>query len=67
MEKLTTEVDFAALKNDFDAICDDVNTKGNAATLCLSSGRKVFILPEENYGKISRFVIRSTSANPLMR
>ncbi len=67
MENLVTEVDFAELKNDFDAICDNVNTKGNAAELCLSSGRKVFILPEENYGKISRFVIQSTSANSLTR
>lgn len=50
-------MDFTTLKDHFDEICDDVNDGGEALTLTLNSGRKVFIMPEKNYGRISRFVI----------
>lgn len=58
-------MDFVSLKNNFDAVCDDVNEKGNSVALTLSSGRKVFIMPEENYDEISHFIIKSVSANTL--
>ncbi|MCD8038117.1 MAG: hypothetical protein LUE96_03395 [Lachnospiraceae bacterium] len=67
MKNLITEVDFAAFKNDFDALCDNVNNRREAAALCLESGRKVFILPEDNYDKVSHFIVKSVSANSLTR
>ncbi len=65
MKNLVKEMDFVSLKNNFDAVCDDVNEKGNSVALTLSSGRKVFIMPEENYDEISHFIIKSVSANTL--
>lgn len=67
MNNSVKEMDFVSLKNNFDAVCDDVNGNGEAVTLTLKSGRKVFIMPEENYDEISHFVIKSVSANTLTR
>ena len=65
MKNLVKEMDFVSLKNNFDAVCDEVNKKGESVALALSSGRKVFIMPEENYDDISHFIIKSVSANTL--
>lgn len=59
------ETDFTSLKNNFDEICDTINSGSDAISLNLQSGRKVFILPEENYNSISRFVMINTSAKTL--
>ncbi len=65
MKNLVKEMDFVTLKDNFDAVCDDVNEKGDAVALTLSSGRTVFLLPEENYDDVSHFIIKSVSANTL--
>lgn len=65
MKNLVKEMDFVSLKNNFDAVCEDVNEKGESVALTLNSGRKVFIMPEENYDDISHFIIKSVSANTL--
>lgn len=67
MNNSVKEMDFVSLKNNFDAVCDDVNGNGEAVALTLKSGRKVFIMPEENYDEISHFVIKSVSANTLTK
>ena len=67
MKNSVKEMDFVSLKNNFDAVCDDVNGKGETVALTLKNGRKVFIMPEENYDEISHFVIKSVSANTLTR
>lgn len=59
------EVTFTSLKKDFDAICDQVNENKEAVALTLKSNRKVYIMPEENYDKIERFVITSLSPKTL--
>lgn len=59
------ETDFTSLKNNFDEICDTINSGSDAISLKLQSGRRVFILPEENYNSISRFVMINTSAKTL--
>lgn len=59
------EISFNSLKNDFDAICDQVNDTKETVTLTLKSNRKVYIMPEENYDKIERFVITSFSPKTL--
>lgn len=59
------EITFNSLKNDFDTICDQVNDNKEAVTLTLKSNRKVYIMPEENYDKIERFVITSFSPKTL--
>lgn len=65
MKNTVKEMDFMSLKNNFDAVCDSVNDNGEAVALNLKSGRKVYIMPEENYDNISHFVIKSVSANTL--
>ena len=65
MKDSVKEMDFVSLKNNFDAVCDDVNEKGESVALTLKTGRKVFIVPEENYDDISHFIIKSVSANTL--
>ena len=65
MKNSVKEMDFVTLKNNFDAVCEDVNEKGESVALTLKNGRKVFIMPEENYDDISHFVIKSVSANTL--
>lgn len=59
------EITFNSLKKDFDTICDQVNENKEAVTLTLKSNRKVYIMPEENYDKIERFVITSFSPKTL--
>lgn len=65
MKNTVKEMDFMSLKNNFDAVCDSVNDNGEAVALNLKSGRKVYIMPEENYDNVSHFVIKSVSANTL--
>lgn len=65
MKNAVKEMDFISLKNNFDAVCDRVNENGEAVALNLKSGRKVYIMPEENYDNVSHFVIKSVSANTL--
>ena len=59
------EITFNSLKKDFDTICDQVNENKEAVTLTLKSNRKVYIMPEENYDKIERFVITNFSPKTL--
>lgn len=59
------EITFTSLKNDFDAICDEVNQNKEAVTLTLKSNRKVYIMPEESYDNIERFVITTLSPKTL--
>ena len=59
------EINFNSLKNDFDAICDQVNQDKEAVTLTLKSNRKVYIMPEESYDNIQRFVITNLSSKTL--
>lgn len=65
MKNAVKEMDFISLKNNFDTVCDRVNENGEAVALNLKSGRKVYIMPEENYDNVSHFVIKSVSANTL--
>ena len=65
MNDLVREMDFATLKNNFEEICDEINNGNEAAALSLTSGRKVFIMPEKNYDNISHIVMVSTSENAL--
>ncbi|MDE5824296.1 MAG: hypothetical protein K2O91_06385 [Lachnospiraceae bacterium] len=65
MKDLVREMDFTTLKNNFDALCDEINNGSEAVALSLKSGRKVFITPEKNYDNISRFVMVNTSENAL--
>ena len=59
------EINFNSLKNDFDAICDQVNQDKEAVTLTLKSNRKVYIMPEESDDKVERFVITTLSPKTL--
>ncbi|MDE6916330.1 MAG: type II toxin-antitoxin system Phd/YefM family antitoxin [Lachnospiraceae bacterium] len=65
MKDLVREMDFTTLKNNFDEICDEINSGSESAVLTLASGRKVFILPEKNYDSISHIVMVNTSENAL--
>lgn len=65
MKSVTKEIDFTTLKERFDQVCDEVNSSKEAATLTLKSGRKVFIMPEEGYDNISRFIMVNTTVNTL--
>lgn len=56
------ELSFESLQNDFDAICNQVNEEKEVLTLTLKSNRKVYIMPEENYDSIDRFVITNLTA-----
>ncbi len=55
MKDLVRETDFTTLKNNFDELCDEINSGSEAVALSLSSGRKVFIVPEKNYVYINRY------------
>lgn len=57
----TNEINFETLNEKFETICDEVNAGNEAVTLTLKSGRKVYIMPEDNYNNISRFVIAQVS------
>ena len=59
------EITFTSLKNNFEAICDEVNQDKEAVTLTLKSNRKVYIMPEESYDNIQRFVITNLSSKTL--
>lgn len=60
------EISFTSFKNNFDAICDQVNENNETVTLTLKSNRKVYIMPEDSYDNIERFVITSFSAKTLV-
>lgn len=57
------EITFTSLKDNFDTICNQVNEDNEAVTLTLKSKRKVFLMPEESYNNIQRFVVTNLSAN----
>lgn len=57
------EMDFTTLKNNFDEVCDGINSGSGTVTLTLGNGRSVYIMSEENYNSISRFVLVNISAN----
>ena len=59
MNNSVKEMDFVSLKNNFDAVCDDVNGKGETVALTLKNGRKVFIM--------TRFPTLSSKAYRLIR
>lgn len=59
MDNSVKELDFVSLQKRFDDVCEDVNKNRRAAALALKSGRKVFIMPEENYDNISRFIVEN--------
>lgn len=63
MKDLTKELSFETFKDNFDHVCDKVNNGSETAALTLKSGRKLFIMNEESYDSISRFIIVKTSAN----
>lgn len=63
MKDLTKELNFETFQNNFSNVCDEVNSNNEAMTLTLKSGRKVFLMSEDSYDNISRFVIVKTSAN----
>ena len=65
MKDLVRETDFTTLKNNFDELCDEINNGDEAVALTLKSGRKVFIMPEENYDNISRIIMVNTSENAM--
>lgn len=65
MKDLVRETDFTTLKNNFEELCDEVNSGDEAVALSLKSGRKVFIMPEKNYNNITRMVLVNTSENAL--
>ncbi len=65
MKDLVRETDFTTLKNNFDELCDEINSGSEAVALSLKSGRKVFVMPEKNYDSITRFVMVNISANAL--
>lgn len=56
------EISFTSLKNDFDTICNQVNEGKETVTLTLKNNRKVYIMPEEGYDNIDRFIVTSFSA-----
>lgn len=60
MKNKAKEIRFDELKNHFDAISQEVNQNGETVTLTLGS-HKVFIVSEEQYDSISRFVIPAHS------
>lgn len=63
--KNLNEMDFTTLRNNFDEVCYKINSGNEAMALNLKSGRTVYVMPEENYNNISRFVIVNTSKNAL--
>lgn len=60
------EISFTTLKNDFNNVCNQVNEGKEAVTLTLKSKRKVYIMPEESYDNIERFVISPISTKSLL-
>ncbi len=60
MKDLVRETDFTTLKNNFDELCDEINNGSEAVALSLSSGRKVFIVPEKNYDSITHIMVHTS-------
>ena len=60
MKDLVRETDFTTLKNNFDELCDEINSGSEAVALSLSSGRKVFIVPEKNYDSINHIMVHTS-------
>lgn len=54
-------IDFTDLRENFDSVCNTVNGEKEAVTLTLKNNRKVYIMPEEDYDNIQRFVIPAVS------
>ena len=60
MKDLVRDTDFTTLKNNFDELCDEINRGSEAVALSLSSGRKVFIVPEKNYDSITHIMVHTS-------
>ena len=58
-------INFTDLRENFDSVCNTVNGEKEAVTLTLKSNRKVYIMPEEDYDCIQRFIIPAVSAKDL--
>ena len=54
-------INFTDLSENFDSVCNTVNGEKEAVTLTLKSNRKVYIMPEEDYDSIQRFIIPAVS------
>jgi prevent-host-death family protein len=65
MKNLTKELSYESLRDNFNDVCEQVNSGTDAITLNLKNGRNVYIVPEENYDNISKFVMINTSSNAL--
>jgi PHD/YefM family antitoxin component YafN of YafNO toxin-antitoxin module len=65
MNNLTKEINYETLTEDFSHICEHVNSGTDAVALNLKSGRKVYIMPEENFNHISKFVMFNASPSAL--
>lgn len=58
-------INFTDLRENFDDVCNEVNGEKEAVTLTLKSNRKVYIMPEESYDNIQRFIIPSVTVRDL--
>jgi PHD/YefM family antitoxin component YafN of YafNO toxin-antitoxin module len=67
MENLTKEISYTSLRDNFNDVCEQINSGTDAVALTLKSGRKVYIVPEENYNRISNFVVVNTSSNTMSK
>jgi PHD/YefM family antitoxin component YafN of YafNO toxin-antitoxin module len=67
MKNLTKELSYESLRDNFNDVCEQVNSGTNAMTLNLKNGRKVYIVSEENYDNISNFVMINTSSSALTK
>lgn len=59
------DINFSNLRENFDDVYNTVNENKEAVTLTLKSNRKVYIMPEEDYDRIQRFVIPAVSTRDL--
>ena len=59
------DISFNNLRENFDDVCSTVNRNKEAVTLTLKSNRKVYIMPEEDYDNIQRFIIPALSTKDL--
>jgi PHD/YefM family antitoxin component YafN of YafNO toxin-antitoxin module len=67
MKNSTKELSYTSLRDNFNDVCEQINSGNDAMTLNLKSGRKVYIVPEENYDNISKFVMINTSSSALTK
>ena len=65
MDNTVKEFTFNSLRDKFETVCEDVNENGSSAVLTLNNGKKVFLMPEEQYDNISRFMFKRVSAGTL--